>query len=308
MRVGVLIPSYNHARYVGTAVDSVLAQSRPPDEIVVVDDGSDDGSVAVLKGFGDRIRFHTRPNCGIGATYNDLVEASSGDVVAFLESDDVLETTYLEACLRFLEKHDVPWVSTARAITDADGRPTGQLLGKRSPGPWFTTEGFLGGDIGLACTPVVSRKTLLDVGPFVPDYRGGSDSEMSLRFSTRHRMGYLDEPLYRYRLHGTNVSGEAIRDSVEVLEIFRRFQDSEWAKRNPVAARKGLARLAGRVASLRIKSDPAVSRSEALNWLADARRLDPRNLKNLRRYLAIWLLGPGATRLFRRRKSLHRSA
>jgi len=296
LKVGVLIPCYNHARYVGEAIDSVLAQTRPADEILVLDDGSDDDSVAVLKRYGDRIRLHARANHGIGATYNHLLRSSSADIVAFLESDDSLEASYLEVCLGFLERRDVPWVSSARAIVDSDGRPTGRTFAKRSPGPGFTTEGLLGGDIGFACTPVVHRKTLLDVGPYVTDYRGGADSEMSLRFSTRHPMGYVAAPLYRFRRHGDNVSGGEPRDSMEILEILRRFQHSEWAQRNPAVARKGLARLAGRVASLRVKADPDVSRAEALTWLAEARRLDPWNWKNLRRYVAMRLLGPRAAR------------
>jgi glycosyltransferase involved in cell wall biosynthesis len=307
MKVGVLIPSYNHARYVREAVESALAQTRPPDEVVVVDDGSNDDSVAILKGYGDRIRLHACAPRGIGATYNHLVRSSSADVVAFLESDDSLDPSYLEGSLRSLELHDVPWVSTARTIIDSDGRPTGRVLGKRSPGPHFTTESFLAGDIGLACTPVVRRGALVDVGPFVTDYRGAADSEMSLRFSTLYPMAYVEQPLYRYRRHDTNVSGGALQDSEEVLEIFRRFQESTWARNNPVPARKGLARLAGRVASLRIRSDPAVSRSQALTWLAEARRFDPWNLRNLRRYVAVRLLGPGAARSLRRGRSLHRS-
>lgn len=300
MRVGVLIPCYNHARYVGEAVDSVLAQTRPPDEIVVVDDGSDDDSVAVLRGYGDRIQLHARTNHGIGATYNHLVESSSADVVAFLESDDRLDSTYLEVCLRFHQEHDVPWVSTARSIIDSDGRPTGQIVGKRSPGSRFTTESFLRGDIGRASTPVVRRKTLIDVGSFVTDYHVGMDTEMSLRFSTHHPMGYVREPLYQYRMHDTNVSGGELRNSMEVLEILRRFQHSEWAQHNPVVAKKGLARLAGRVVSLRMKSEPGVSRSEALTLLREACRLDPWNLKNLRRYLVVGLLGSGVAQSFGR--------
>jgi hypothetical protein len=57
-------------------------------------------------------------------------------------------------------------------------------------------------------------KTLLDVGAFVTDYLGGTDSKMSLTFSTRHPMGYVEKPLYRYRVHGANGCNGAFRDSV----------------------------------------------------------------------------------------------
>lgn len=290
-RVSVLVPCYNHEAYVRQAVDSALAQTRPPDEIVVVDDGSEDGSVAVLRHFGDRIRLIARDNHGIGATYNHLVERSDGDVLAFLESDDALERDYLERCLRFLKEERVAWVSTARRVVDSEGRPTGEIVRKRTPGPRFTTEGFLRKDIGLACTAVVRRDALLEVGPFSSEYRGAMDVEISLRFSTMHPMGYLDLPLYLYRRHAANVSGAALHDSSEILTILRRFQESDWARRHPAAARKGLARFAGRVASLRMKIDPGARREDVLPLLAEARRLDPWSWRHLRRYLSVRLLG-----------------
>ena len=184
MTVGFLIPCYNHEAYVGELLDSVLSQTRPADEVVVVDDGSTDGSVAVVQEFGKHVQLHARTSHGIGATYNHLLEVSTADVVAFVESDDVLEPTYLETCLEFMDEHEIPWVSTARLIIDTDGQPTGKTSGKRSPGPFFTTASFLAADIGRASTPVACRKQLVQVGPFATEYRIGMDTEMSLRFST----------------------------------------------------------------------------------------------------------------------------
>lgn len=303
VRVAVLIPSYNHGRYVAEAIESVLAQTRAPDEIVVVDDGSTDDSVAILQRYGERIRLYTQPNAGIGATYNRLLGETSADIVAFLESDDVLEPHYLEVCLRALREQGVAWVSTARMVIDSAGAPTGRVLGKRSPGTRYTTESMLGGDLGFAYTPVVRTDALRDVGWFDTDYSIGADSEISLRFSTRHPMGYVETPLYRYRLHGANVSDGALRDSEEVLEILRRFRESEWARRHPAAVRKGLARLAGRVASLRVRSGRHATRSEALAWFAEAYRLDPWNVRNLRRYLTVRWFGPQSLSIVRRRRS-----
>jgi len=294
--VGVLIPCHNHAGYVSRALDSALSQTWPPDEVVVVDDGSTDGSVSILERFADRIRLEARNNHGIGATYNRLIELSSANVLAFLESDDALKPTYLETCLRFMEEHRVDWVCTARQVIDPDDNPTGIIVRKHTRGPRYTTEGILGRDIGLANTPVVRREALLDVGPFPTIHRGAVDVDMSLRFSTRHAMGYLDEPLYLYRRHETNVSGESLRDSREILDILRRFQQSEWARSHPAAARKALARFAGRVASLGIKAEPPIDRQEVLDLLAEARRYDPWNWRHLRRQLTVRWLGVGVAR------------
>ena len=101
--VAVVIPSYEHARFVGEAVESALSQTRPPDDVVVVDDGSTDGTLDVLRGFGARIRVLENERGGIGSTYNKGVTAVSSDLVAFLESDDALQKTYLEETGDFLE-------------------------------------------------------------------------------------------------------------------------------------------------------------------------------------------------------------
>jgi len=81
--VAVVVPSYQHARFVGEAVASALAQTRPPDEVVVVDDGSTDGTLDVLAGFGSRIRVLKTPRVGVGGVYNAGVAATSSDLIAF---------------------------------------------------------------------------------------------------------------------------------------------------------------------------------------------------------------------------------
>jgi glycosyltransferase involved in cell wall biosynthesis len=96
MRVSVVIPCYNAEPYIGQTIGSVLEQTRPADELLVVDDGSTDGSVEIARQFGDRVRLLTGRNGGAPATRNKGAAHATGDALMFLDADDVLGPTVLE--------------------------------------------------------------------------------------------------------------------------------------------------------------------------------------------------------------------
>src|SRR4051794_10354756 len=87
--VSVIVPAYNYERYLSLAIESALAQTHSPLEVIVVDDGSTDDTPRVLAAYGDRIRAIRQPNQGAGAARNTGIAASRGDYLAFLDSDDL---------------------------------------------------------------------------------------------------------------------------------------------------------------------------------------------------------------------------
>lgn len=122
LTVSTVIPTYNRAHFVRRAVDSALAQSRPGDEVIVVDDGSTDNTAEVLAPYGDRIKYVRTANGGGGAARNVGVRHASRDLVAFLDSDDEWMPGKLELARRWLEaRPDVLFVFSEFAITDHDG-------------------------------------------------------------------------------------------------------------------------------------------------------------------------------------------
>lgn len=96
LRISVLIPSFNQARYVDETLACVFRQSCQPFEVVVVDDGSTDGTPALLEAYGDRIRFHREEHRGISATRNRCIDLAEGDTIAFLDADDLWPDESLE--------------------------------------------------------------------------------------------------------------------------------------------------------------------------------------------------------------------
>ena len=94
--VSIIIPCYNAEKYVGEAIESALAQTYPNKEVIVIDDGSTDGSLQVIKSFGDRIRWETGPNRGGSAARNRGIELARGELIQFLDADDLLHPQKLE--------------------------------------------------------------------------------------------------------------------------------------------------------------------------------------------------------------------
>jgi glycosyltransferase involved in cell wall biosynthesis len=126
-RASVIINNYNYARFLGPAIESALGQSHPGTEVVVVDDGSSDGSREVIAAYGQRIVPVLKDNGGQGSALNAGFAASSGDVVLFLDADDVLLPDAVEAALPHLRDPEVVKVHWSMPIIDAEGRRTGEI-------------------------------------------------------------------------------------------------------------------------------------------------------------------------------------
>ena len=176
MKVAVLIPLYNHARYIGAAVASLRAQSRPPDRVIIIDDGSTDGSLTALIAAGEEpaprvfpsgglvakaheaasgARIETRTdvliqaNVGVRDTINRAVTlADDCDFVAILNSDDCYHPRRLERCLAYLEQHpQIDLVCTRLRLIDADGEtlPPDAPRARWLAAAWSYATGFDGG-------------------------------------------------------------------------------------------------------------------------------------------------------------------
>ena len=129
--VSVVIPTYNRARWLPGAVDSILAQSSPPAEVVVVDDGSTDETPAVCRGLRSPVRCVRQENAGAAAARNRGIREARCEWVAFQDSDDLWNPEKLEVQWAALARHpEAGWCISGFSVIDEAGRP-------RSEGPAF---------------------------------------------------------------------------------------------------------------------------------------------------------------------------
>jgi glycosyltransferase involved in cell wall biosynthesis len=146
--VSVVIPAHNAERFIDEAIDSVLEQAHQRLEVVVVDDGSTDGTAARVRAYGDQVRYVHQTNAGVGAARNRGLALAAGDYIAFLDADDVWHPEKLEveleiaarnpesgliACdgVRFSEASIVPGRLLSRWVLDAiAGSTTGEVTGR----------------------------------------------------------------------------------------------------------------------------------------------------------------------------------
>ncbi len=204
--VSVIIPNYNYARYLPQAIDSVLAQTYPRVEIVVVDDGSRDDSAAVLERYGSQINAIRQQNQGVAAARNRGAQASSGEYLAFLDADDYWLPAKLERQMaRFQQEPELGMVycsveefneqGTVRFLRDgAEGWVAKDLLlGQRMA--------FFGGGSGF----VTPRAVFDEVGGFDERLSTSADWELIYRLAARRKTGFVPDVLLKYRIHSSNM-------------------------------------------------------------------------------------------------------
>jgi glycosyltransferase involved in cell wall biosynthesis len=211
--VSVVIPAYNAERFVGEAIESVLAQTHPDVECIVVDDGSTDGTAAVVRAFGPRVRTLEQANKGVSAARNAGVRVATGSLLAFLDADDRWSPDRLSRMLEALAGARADVVACACRLIDADGAPIGTL--RMEPMP--TVESLLtfhGTLASLGSNMLIERAAFDALGVWDERLRLSQDWELLFRLVASERaLAYLDEPLTDYRRHPGS-----LMTNVELLE------------------------------------------------------------------------------------------
>ena len=202
--VSVVIPTYNYGRFIADALRSVLDQTRPPSEIIVIDDGSTDDTAAIVQGFDARVRYIRRDNAGVCAARNRGVTESTGELIAFLDADDTWEPTNLEKQLaRFESDDEIGLVHCAlREFADETGETLRLYLEGGEDG---VAESLLMWEGPMIVRPggavTVSREAFDHVGGFDTRMKAGEDWDFCYRVARSFKIGFVAEPLVNYRSH-----------------------------------------------------------------------------------------------------------
>jgi glycosyltransferase involved in cell wall biosynthesis len=331
-RVSVVIPTHNRADLLGEALDSALAQTVPPAEVIVLDDASTDDTPDLVARYGAPVRYVRQERAGQSAARNRGAAAATGEYIAMLDSDDVWEPAKLE---RQLALHraapSIAWSVTDCLVVDAAGRPRdgeqgfrrvfaaalefgglpealfARYLERRSvPVVGGERTAFVGdlfellfrGNLALPSSGLVRGDAWDAVGGFDTSFHSATDTEFFHRLAAKFPGGVLMDRLTRYRLgSGGQVSVPA--RSIEKIRNAMRAAEVAAAMRDPLPPSARAAYDEGRRTLLRrlawthlANFEPGPARAALAEYRRDRGRLDPAVLA----WHALALLPPGALR------------
>ena len=208
----VIITSYNYARYLREAIDSALGQSYGHLEVIVVDDGSTDESREIIASYGERVIAVLKANGGQGSAFNSGFHASSGDIVVFLDADDVLFPDALAEAAVAFRQPTVVKVQWPMWATHADGRRTGKQWPNRLSDGDLREVVLANGPASITSAPTSGNawrrgflERVLPVPEHVAYYRICADEYLYNLAPIVGHVLTLAEPKGLYRLHGRNI-------------------------------------------------------------------------------------------------------
>jgi len=236
--VSVIIPTYNRAGIICETIDNVFQQTYTNIEVIVIDDGSKDDTLARLRSYGNRIRVISQANAGPAAARNRGIEVSSGDIITFQDSDDLWKPSKLERQVRMLAAVDssVPCCLCNADFGTIDGKQwtsfdISQINTEYSEGLWINvTEVLATRFVLFNQTVAIRRKAIEKVGIFDETLKYLEDYDLPLRLAAEGPWAYIQEPLVIYR-EGTpnSFSQQALRDPMVLKEceitIFERAME-----------------------------------------------------------------------------------
>jgi glycosyltransferase involved in cell wall biosynthesis len=223
-RCSVLIPAFNAEAYIGKSIESVLSQTLQDIEVIVVDDGSADATIEVIRRFGDRVRLLSQENRGPAAARNAALEVSTGEFVALLDADDTWLPNRLERLVGYLDAHPETGFVTGDAYLVYEDEPStdtyyndllkGYEWHDTNQAQWIVRYNYVH-------VMTVIRRALFDRhGRFAENLKGVEDWDLWIRFLCRgERVGLVREPLAYYRIRGGSLGGtRSYADTFEVMD------------------------------------------------------------------------------------------
>ncbi len=231
--ISIIIPVYNHARFLPETLKSLINQTYKNIEIIIVDDGSTDETPAVCKAFAEqnpRIKVITQSNKGPSAARNKAIAASRGEYIGLLDSDDVLFPERIATQYEVLQKNpDVDLVYTAIIMVDIKGHPCGELHGKDYPPEDFLALMFFRNIIPNSNTILAKRECFVS-HPYNEKFIHAEDYELMMRLAHIYKFRYIDIPLIYYRRHALNLSNDIISHREAERKVLAQYDLSHIAQ------------------------------------------------------------------------------
>ena len=305
-RVSVVIPAHNAAAFIAEALDSVFAQDLTDPEVVVVDDGSSDRTAQVVRGYGRGVRLLTQPASGSARARNAGIAATTAELIAFLDADDLWVPEKSALQIPVLERDEtIALVFSDMIAFDEAGV---------APRTYFRERGFRGRcapssiflhDMVSTPTVVLRRSCLATVGLFDDSLPIGQDTDLWFRIALAFPFTFVDRPLVRRRLHAVNVTRNARLLARCTVEVWERYLE-RCVEREPEIKDRLIEDFARKHWNFLFEEGCSLRREgrthDARRLLGQAIRLRPLRFRSYAFYLASLLgvsgslSGTGATR------------
>ncbi|WP_341328163.1 glycosyltransferase [Methylotuvimicrobium sp. KM2] len=247
MKISVVIPAYNSAAFIADAVWSILNQSQPVDEIVIVDDGSTDDTQTVVESQSGPIIFINQPNQGPSTARNTGIDAAKNDWIAFLDADDQWTPQKIERQLNVLQNSpelvliagDMAEIDNSNRIITESVLNKHNLLSKfqaleNRPIPnglaELVTKNFI-----PTGTVLVKKSALIEAGCFNPSIRFGEDLECWSKIAAKHPIACMPDILMLRRQHGNNatqLTAPLLNDLARVMTSIRNYAAKDLSLQN----------------------------------------------------------------------------
>ena len=273
--VSVIIPAYNSEDFIRRAIDSVLAQTRPAAEIIVVDDGSTDNTREIVQSYGPPVQYLYQANAGPGAARNTGIRQARSVWIAFLDSDDEWLPEKLQVQLDLLQRHpELVWATSNfirclcednRRGPEMDPAQAEKLLaGREHIDSYFTA--YIAGAGGWTGSKIIRRKVFDQIGYFQVGLHRTEDMDLWCRIAFRWpAIGYSLQPLAIYHM---GVPHSLMHDRVDV-DVFSRFIDRNLKLAEEYSRLEDFKPFASRVLQLWMRAQVFSGDSQGLRHLLD---------------------------------------
>lgn len=228
--VSIIIPSYNHEKYVIDSINSVLNQTYQNIELIVIDDGSKDNSVSIIRDLSKKygFKFINRENRGLSATLNEGIKISSGKYISILASDDKIIEYKIEKQVQFMEENPDYMASYGNRIIIYGKIERKDIVNNAKSG-WIFHE-LLTAKISIPALTSIINKSVFNYIGYYDENLWIEDWDMWLRIAEKYQIGYLNEYLAYYRKHDTNISFQLLKMYKAQKEILQKWKSYDKYK------------------------------------------------------------------------------
>ncbi len=232
--VSIIIPVYNAEKYISETIASVLFQTYSNWELIIVDDGSTDDSLEIIKKIhvtDSRIKLISKNNSGVSDTRNVGILGSGGEFIAFLDADDVWMDNNLEEKVNYLISSNIDVVYSSCEIIDENSKSKNIFL-SGSHHPILEDILLLKGNYITAPSGVVFKKNVFDsIGLFDENLSNNADQDIWIRtLAENYKIGLLNLVLWKYRMHGGNMSSNIRLLEKDSFYMFKKAQKNKIFK------------------------------------------------------------------------------